>query len=47
MKQENLSTANLEHFFKRLSERLGFESQWNKYHTENENEAIRLKETID
>ena len=34
-------------FFKKLSERLGFEKQWERYHSENEQQAIRLKNSLE
>jgi hypothetical protein len=42
MKEENLQTKNLEVFFKRLSERLGFEKEWERYHLYNTEEAVNL-----
>ena len=34
-------------FFQKIAERLGFEKEWERYHSENEKESVRLKSQID
>lgn len=34
-------------FFAKLAERFGFTKEWERYHTENEQESVRIKNEVD